>query len=502
MALRGGVLSDESASWSDKTEPLRTVEVVGPTDPHLVVLTGERVGRHVPIGARVVLGRGVDCDLQLDAEDISRRHAEVKKTATGFEVRDLGSHNGTWVNGVPVESQAVLPGDRIRLGARTLVLVSLYGDVEEQLLHQQRLEAIGVVASSVAHDFNNLMAVVMGNAEFLEMLLPDLDATAPGAAGALGDLITAARHAVELSRQLLALSRKKPAEEQLVELPPLVDEMLRLLRGRAGDGVQLSVALTPPLVVLGDPAQLRQVLLNLCVNALDAMPQGGTLAIRGWREVRVGGEVVQLEVSDTGVGMSAEACRRAFEPFYTTKALGRGTGLGLALVKRIVTNHGGEVAVSSALGEGSTFRLWLPVRTQAEKATPPTRPAVTMDLAEVQQKGPVLVLEKDVLQSRALQRHLEHLGHPTHLARTVDDAAHLLAAAAPTAAIVDLDSAGDSLEETCRRLRAAAPGVQLVVSSGAEPSSVVELSGDLVQGILPKPYLRADLVALLRRLGA
>lgn len=479
------------------------MEVSGPVEPHLVVLTGDRVGRHVAIGARALLGRGVDCDLQLDAEDISRRHAEVRRTeGGGFEVRDLGSHNGTWVNGVPIESQAIFPGDRIRLGARTLVLVSLYGDVEEQLLHQQRLEAIGVVASSVAHDFNNLMAVVMGNAEFLDVLVPDLDAAAPGAAGALEDLITAARNAVELSRQLLALSRKKPAEEQLVELPVLVEEMLRLLRGRAGEGIQVEVELRPPLVVVGDPAQLRQVLLNLCVNALDAMPDGGRLSIRGWRQVRPGGEVVQVEVSDTGVGMSEEACRRAFEPFYTTKALGRGTGLGLALVKRILTNHGGEVTVDSVEGEGTTFRLWLPVRTQAEKATPPTRPVVTMDLSTNLQKGAVLVLEKDILQSRALQRHLEHMGHPTHVARSPDEAVHLLAEARPGTAIVDIGSAGSDLDAACERFRAAAPGLNLVLSSGGEASLLAELDPSVVQGFLPKPYLRADLVSLLKRLGS
>lgn len=501
-------MTDADDGELTQTVPGRThtTEVVVNPTPHLVVLTGDRAGRHVPLTDRVLMGRGVDCDLQLDVDDISRRHAEVRVTAEGqYVVEDHSSQNGTWVNGVPVELQALHPGDRVRLGAKTLVMLSLFGDVEGELLHQQRMESLGLLAGSIAHDFNNLMAVVLGNAEFLNVLPKTEQLGTEVVSSALEDLRAAAQHAADLTRQLLTLARKSPLDEQVIEVDRLVDDVVRILRRKLGAKIDVQIAVRGPLVVVGDPAQLRQVLLNLCVNAQDAMPEGGSLSLRAWREANSPGpESVNMEVEDTGMGLSKEACGRVFEPFYSGKALGRGTGLGLAIVDRIVKNHGGEVSVRSELGVGTTFRVSLPVRTKADRATPPTRPFQTQPRPSAGPMAQLLVIDNDDLHARALLRNLGHLGYRTIRADSADEGLRLAQAMSDEVdlVIVDSDLRGLGALETCKALREHHPNMKLVLTCGATNDAVDELVRAVTPDyVLLKPYqlhvLRGELLQLL-----
>ncbi len=243
--------------------------------------------------------------------------------------------------------------------------------LEEQLRQSQRLEAIGRLAGGVAHDFNNLLTVMLGCCHMLAPLVGD---DGP-ARDTLRDLNHAAVRAGELTRQLLAFSRRQLLSPRPLSLNEVVGSMESLLRRSLGLGVDLVVELDPSLpYVRADPGQLEQVVLNLAFNARDAMPRGGTLTLRTERrhldeEDPVNplprGDYVALVVRDTGVGMDEATLARVFEPFFTTKAHGQGTGLGLSTVYGIVTQSGGRIFPRSAPGQGSEFAVLLPITSEA-----------------------------------------------------------------------------------------------------------------------------------------
>ena len=242
--------------------------------------------------------------------------------------------------------------------------------VEQQLLQSQKLEAVGRLAGGIAHDFNNMLLVIMGG---VGLLLEGKTEPDPQWKD-LRAIEHAAERARGLTRQLLAVARKQVFTVVDVDLNDIVRDMEDMLRRSLGDDVAFSLTLAgEPLVVRADPGQLQQVLLNLVINARDAMPSGGTLrlATRAVREAD-GSEMVGVDVADTGIGMDAETLTHTFEPFFTTKGAA-GTGLGLATVYGIVTQSGGRVTVDSKLGQGATFSFCLP-----RLATPPDdRPAAT-----------------------------------------------------------------------------------------------------------------------------
>ncbi|MFG0316089.1 MAG: response regulator [Planctomycetota bacterium JB042] len=251
------------------------------------------------------------------------------------------------------------------------------------LRQQQRIEAVGTLAGGVAHDFNNLMAVVLGYCESLAFS----EGLSPSDAEAVVGIQQAAESAAGLSRRLLAFGRRSTMEPVPTDLNVVVSELERMLRRLVGSGIELRLGMEPSLPsVLVDPAQLEQVVLNLVVNARDAMASGGRLSIetrsarveaRDDAEVRPGvepGAYVVLSVADTGEGMSEEVRGRVFEPFFTTKGEGKGTGLGLAVVHGIVDQHRGHVVVASELSQGTTFDVYLPAIERTAESHPRSEP--------------------------------------------------------------------------------------------------------------------------------
>ena len=247
--------------------------------------------------------------------------------------------------------------------------------LEEQLRHAQKMEAIGRLAGGVAHDFNNLLTIITG---YSQMLLDELE---PGEAlhAEAEEILRAGNRAASLTSQLLAFSRRQMIQPQVLDLNRLISNLEKMLRPLIGEHIQLNIVLSPELgQIEADPAQIEQILLNLAANARDAMPQGGQLTIeaanaeldkqatRGRQELRPG-PYVSLVVSDTGQGMDAETMSHLFEPFFTTKPLGKGTGLGLSSVYGIVKQNGGDITVSSEPGRGTTFRILLPRIEAAEQ---------------------------------------------------------------------------------------------------------------------------------------
>ncbi len=246
--------------------------------------------------------------------------------------------------------------------------------LQRQLLYAQRLESVGTLAAGIAHNFNNLLTVILGYASLLlAQLRPEDPARQP-----LQAIEEAARRAAELTSQLLLFSRPSTAQPVLVNVNEVVERLARLLRGSFDTSIHIRTELAPNLrAVCMNPAHLEQALMNLCVNARDAMSEGGQLTLRTKNVtlspdhpyVRAGevlaGDYVGIWVSDTGVGIASEKISRIFDPFFTMKEVGKGTGLGLAVVYGIVKNAGGFLDVESRPGQGTTFALYLPVASEA-----------------------------------------------------------------------------------------------------------------------------------------
>lgn len=241
--------------------------------------------------------------------------------------------------------------------------------LEEQFRQAQKMEAVGRLSGGVAHDFNNLLGVIIGYSEFLQERLDVSDSLR----ASVEEILKAGKRAASLTRQLLAFSRQQVLDPKVLDLRVAVADMEKLLQRLIGEDIELTTVLDPQLgKVKADQGQLEQVIMNLAVNARDAMPQGGKLTIhlentvldqdyvRRYPYPVLPGPYVLLRVGDTGTGMDAETKARAFEPFFTTKEKGKGTGLGLSTVYGVVKQSGGYIDVESALGAGTTFKIFLP----------------------------------------------------------------------------------------------------------------------------------------------
>ncbi len=247
--------------------------------------------------------------------------------------------------------------------------------VEAQLLHAQKMEAIGTLAGGMAHDFNNILTVIAGYASLLAMHLE----SGSREAGMAGEISASVDRASEMTRSLLAFSRKEPLKMMPEDLNRTISALEKTLRRLIREDIDFRCALTEdPTPVIADKGQLEQVLINLVVNARDAMPHGGTLSITSSiKEVNDGeiwqgaeilpGEYCVITVSDTGLGMNRDTLERIFEPFFTTKETNKGTGLGLSIVNGIITKHSGKICVSSEEGHGTTFSIYLPIQHQSQK---------------------------------------------------------------------------------------------------------------------------------------
>ncbi|AMV29198.1 Blue-light-activated protein [Gemmata sp. SH-PL17] len=375
--------------------------------------------------------------------------------------------------------------------------------VEEQFRQAQKMEAVGRLAGGVAHDFNNLLTIINGYADLLIGSTPAADPTYK----AITAIAAAGERAAGLTAQLLAFSRKAIIEPKVLDLNELVSQSARLLARLIGEDVTLSTVLDPGLArVKVDPGQIEQVVMNLVVNARDAMPTGGRLTIETRALTVVPGDAAcpdvepggyaQLNVSDTGSGMTDEVKARIFEPFFTTKEQGKGTGLGLATVYGIVKTYGGHIDVHSEVGAGTTFKLLFPVVTQEAPRSAAAETASAPRGAET-----VLLVEDDAGVRGVAKIALRTHGYEVLEADCGADAVRVIARHPGVIhlLITDVVMPGVGGREVAEAVRARYPGVKVVYMSGYTDDAVVRHGiGAATDAFLQKPFTPFSLARKVR----
>jgi PAS domain S-box-containing protein len=377
-------------------------------------------------------------------------------------------------------------------------------ELEHRLAQSQKLEAIGQLTGGIAHDFNNLLTVIIGNADALSEDLADQQQVLP-----LVEMIRAAgERGAALTSHLLAFARRQALEPKTVRPDELIDGMRNLLRRTLGENIELDVLHAADLAQVSvDPAQFESALLNLCINARDAMPKGGKLMIETSNVVLdqhyadqradvVPGAYVRIAVSDTGTGMSAADVARAFDPFFTTKPRGKGSGLGLSMVYGFTKQSGGHVAIYSELGHGTVVTLYL---RQAQGKAEVIR-ELEQEATASQGERILMVEDDDLVRTHAL-RLLESLGYSVTAARTGPEAPEVLRNDVPcdllfTDVIMPGGMTGPQLAAAARALR---PRLPVLYTSGYTENAIVH-HGRVDPGVnlLHKPYRRPELAAKIR----
>jgi len=373
--------------------------------------------------------------------------------------------------------------------------------LEAQLRQAQKMEAVGRLAGGIAHDFNNLLTAILGSAD---LLLDTLSPDAPERED-LDEIRKAAKRAADLTRQLLAFSRQQLLAPQVLDVNALLTNLEKLLRRLIGEHIELRTALAPNVgAVQADPGQLEQVIVNLAVNARDAMPQGGQLTIETANaeldEAYAAehfparpGSYVLLAVTDTGTGMDAQTKSHIFEPFFTTKEKGKGTGLGLATVYGIVKQSDGYIWVYSEPGHGTSFKIYLP---RVAEAPGPARPGFELS-ASVRGSETVFVVEDDEMVRALIRRMLETRGYTVLLAPHGDEALQLLERHPGRVDLLmtDVVMPGMSGRDLADRVAERRPGIKVLYLSGYTDDAIVR-HGVLEPGIafLQKPF-SADALA-------
>jgi len=476
------------------------------TDPALpdnpVIYANPGFFRLTGYGADEVMGR--NCRF-LQGPDTDRAEVGEMRRA----IAERRTYGGTLTNyrrdGTPFRNELTVSPVHDR-GGRLINFVGIVNDaterlrVEQRLLQASRMEAVGRLAGGVAHDFNNLLTAIRGNTD---LVLLDLPADAPWREDVL-EVQRATDRAVALTSQLLAFSRQQVLERRVLDLNGVIQELHRMLARVIGEDIHLVTDLHPGLgSIQADRGQIEQVIVNLAVNARDAMPDGGVLTIATRNVADAHGLApaadgfVLLEVRDNGHGMDARTRERAFEPFFTTKEQGKGTGLGLATVYGIVTQSGGQIALDAAPGGGTTVRIHLP------RAAGVEAPSVAVGRAALPTGNEtVLLVEDEPAVRRLSHRVLERVGYRVLQARDGRDALRVMDEhdGALHLLLTDMVMPNMGGRELARRVRAARPGTRILFMSGYtdEPVQGAREADDLESAFIQKPFSPEELTRRIR----
>jgi PAS domain S-box-containing protein len=420
--------------------------------------------------------RNIECQ-------VSTRDGEMRQALVSLEAFDLGGEQHVLMIAEDLTEKRKLEAD---------------------LRQAQKMEAVGQLAAGVAHDFNNALTIIQGHASL------HTEATDPEVIDSFAHISAAAERAARLTRQLLAFSRKQVMKQQRLDLNGLVRQIGTVLPRMIGEHIKLVTDLSSDLPpIYADDCNMEQIVLNLSVNARDAMPSGGSLTIRT-EEVDVDdehlnrvpeatlGHFVRLSITDTGTGMDFQTRSHIFEPFFTTKDIGKGTGMGLATVYGIVKQHDGWLEVESETGQGSTFRIYLPICVEQDQMAPQVVP---FSSAPVGAGRTVLVVEDDPAVRFLVKDILQHQDYHVIEAADGEEALRLAHQHMDEIVLVLTDMVmpkGVSGRELARRLLAERPELKVIYTSGYSPE-LFDPNLVLQEGVnyLPKPYNSGMLAQIL-----
>ncbi|AGS22200.1 sensor histidine kinase/response regulator hybrid protein [Rhizobium etli bv. mimosae str. Mim1] len=473
------------------------VKCIYPDDRHLVQASLDRTietGRDYSVEHRTIWPDGSVHWAEVHAQLYTDRYGSAKKlVGVSFDAtaRKTSEENLRRLNESLEERVKERTGEVHAAHRSLLEEVAQREKAEEQLRHSQKMEAIGQLTGGVAHDFNNLLMVVLGNLELLGKHVAGDRKASRLVEGAL----QGARRGAALTQRLLAFARRQDLQVKPVDLTELVSGMNDLLRRSVGSSVSIETQLPPALQpALVDANQVELALLNLAVNARDAMPDGGALSI-SLREEQVAGDggdldegtYLVLSVTDNGSGMDAETLKKAVDPFFSTKELGKGTGLGLSMIHGLAVQLNGALRLTSKLGVGTTAELWLPATERR-----PEQPAETdLPLAHTASKLKILLVDDDTLIAMSSVEMLEDLGHDVVEANSGSQALDLIRSGGHfDVMITDYSMPGMTGAQLAQAVRTVRPALPIVLATGyADLPAGVEV--DLPR--LAKPYNQAQL---------
>jgi PAS domain S-box-containing protein len=502
-----GQLEDSERRYRNLFNSLRDVVLV--TDPDRTVLDANQPALRNTFGYEVsdILGRNTR---MLYADDTGFRtvgkevlhHGETGEEQP-FEARFVRK-DGTFFHG-EINVMRLMDDDGMPSGRVAVIRdVTLHKKLEAQLMHAQKMEAVGRLAGGVAHDFNNKLSVILGYAEMSRKR------ATPGSEQDrnLAEIVQAAHRSRDITRQLLAFSRREVISPREIDLNTCIKDTIKGLSHLIGEDISIEYLPASDLwPVRLDPTQVDQILMNLAINARDAMPQGGVLRIttqnvhidERYRSEHLEvspGDYVQVSVSDTGCGIPPEIRERIFEPFFTTKETGKGTGLGLSTIFGIVNQNKGFINVYSEVGIGSTFTFYFPRVPEGERDTEVRMPA---PLGMV--SGTIMVVEDDSSVREMLISMLDSLGYTVIGTSKAEEAMSLLSSTAekPDLILTDVVLPGISGREMTDRIAATLPGVPVLFMSGYA-SDMIASKGVLEKGVhfLQKPFDMSTLMEKLR----
>ncbi len=376
--------------------------------------------------------------------------------------------------------------------------------LEQQLLQAQKMESIGVLAGGVAHDFNNLLTGISGFGQILKESIPADDELSKES---IEQVLKAAERASELTRSLLAFSRKQVINPNPVNIDTIISNTSKLIKRIIGEDIDFSIAFSnKDLLVKADAGQMEQVIINMATNARDAMPNGGSLSISTKQvvvkegkealcDLSAPGKYALISISDTGSGIDRKSLERLFEPFYTTKEVGKGTGLGLSIVHGIIKQHDGSVLVSSEPGKGTTFRIYLPLiddRVVCDQSNTPSQPAGGTET--------LLIVEDEKVVRVLLQRILERAGYKVILAGDGEEALERFKEQHDISLVLsDVVMPKKNGKEILEEIRRIKPEIKAVFISGYT-ADIMHSKGILEKDVdfIAKPCLKADLLRKVR----
>jgi signal transduction histidine kinase/ActR/RegA family two-component response regulator len=394
-------------------------------------------------------------------------------------------------------SQIAVAAARIRFAEHRRLAEQEKHELETRLYRAQKLESLGLLAGGIAHDFANLLTVILTSTSLASARSQD-----PLISEELNAITGAAERGALLTRQLLAISRTHPPTLQAVDLGERLRSLASLLHRILPERIALELSDDgEPALVQGDPSQIDQVLMNLCINARDAMPEGGVLRIRT-HAIPAGveppvvdnhGPWIAVTVTDSGSGMPPDVVERVFEPFFTTKPDRVGTGLGLAVVFSIVRQHGGTIACQSTVGSGTTFRILLPMARERDLRV--TLPA----FSPRQGTGRVLIADDDIDIRETVSRILDSAGYSTLAVADGNEACAAVRHEPFDLALLDVVMPGPTCHGLVARLRAIRPNLRILLSSGyAADADILSLAREQCSGLLVKPFAFAELMRAVR----